>query len=132
MTIRRYTTTLEVTEASFEVTVAIDHDNPLSDEAINSACEHTVDYELVAECETNTDAFLKALAINCFRLQAEKTLNAYGVMKHYEDADGWPPLDGSWGIQLVDVDLIDFRPEYIELGDWVELEEMPKQPQPSL
>jgi hypothetical protein len=89
--------------------------------------------------ESNGDvvlAVLKMVAKYCFSYQAYHSLNNYGMMSHFgsgEDkssgVEGYPRLDGSYGILLMRVDVPEFSiDEQVQVNM---LDEMPEKPKSS-
>jgi len=57
-----------------------------------------------------TKAFLKMLAREVYLIAASKPFNIKGIMREFEDREGWCNMDGSFGIKLIKVDEVD--PDY--------------------
>ncbi len=55
------------------------------------------------------NAVLGYLAQVCFGVQVSDGLNTYGVMTFFDDAEGWPKMDGSFGILIKSMDLFEFN-----------------------
>lgn len=85
--------------------VEIDHDHPKCAETI----KQMVDFWLGAEerlDDANGDytvAWLKQVGEKLFRF-AVRDLSLYGCLEEFKDMEGWAPLDGSFGIKLLDVE----------------------------
>lgn len=78
---------------------------------------------------------LKLIAAKCFHLAVSNDYNPYGVMDSFNDGDeteGFPPLDGSLGIYLVNMDGFNIEDDEIFLISTTELIEKPKLPQGNL
>ena len=55
------------------------------------------------------NTFLKQLCNEVIGLLASKNLSTYGVIEEMKGEEGWCPLDGTWGIKLIDVSSPDFK-----------------------
>ena len=120
-----------------EAVFVVDHDkatDKLFHEVNNFFCD--AKSRLDDEDGNVTVAVLKMIAKYCFTEQVSNPLNNYGIMSHFgtderpeKYVEGFPRLDGSFGILLLRVDVpeIEIDDEY----DVVNLDEMPEAPTPS-
>jgi len=52
---------------------------------------------------------MKLLAAVIFQLTVYPNKNTHGIKKLFQDGqEGWPQLDGSWGIELISTDSFEF------------------------
>jgi hypothetical protein len=86
----------------WECTVVVDH-TPEVDNAINSMVEFWVGHEdrLSANEGDYTKTFLQQLGREINYIQAEQHVNLTGVLKAFDNREGWCKMDGSAGIEII-------------------------------
>ena len=57
---------------------------------------------------------MKKYAMEAIRVSTFKSCNKYGVIKEFEDMEGFVKLDGSSGITILDVSSYEFEDELLE------------------
>jgi hypothetical protein len=72
-------------------------------------------FELWGIKEENHDEglieLLKVLACRVFQIITQDHIDLLGVLKAFKSGeDGWPQMDGQWGIKIVEVEYFDFSP----------------------
>jgi hypothetical protein len=75
------------------------------------------------------EEMLKQLAELCLWLQVSNDYNSFGVMNAFTDGnytEGWPKMDGSFGILIVHVDSVEFNCTVSSVV--TELDKMPEAP----
>ncbi len=55
-----------------------------------------------------TENFLKNFCEQCLLYSAYDNYNVVGIIDEFNDKEGWCPMDGSWGITLLDISPPDF------------------------
>lgn len=112
MPIKRYTLTYA---SQFDVVVEID-DTICTDELLHEINNFwsSADDRLDDADGDITKAVLKMLALFCLRLSSDKFVESYLTKEHNEE--GWPVLDGSYGIKLISVDDFTFDDDEIEVA----------------
>ncbi len=119
-----------------DIILAVDHDK-VSDKFLQEINDFWSDAAWRLS-QSNNDiclVVLKLIAAKCFHLAVSNDYNPYGVMDSFNDDDeteGFPPLDGSLGIYLVNMDTLEIEDDDISLISTTELTEKPKLPQGNL
>ncbi|EAW8180876.1 DUF2528 family protein [Salmonella enterica] len=110
--VKRYEITWSAHQDAPVLTVEIDH-SICTDESlhqINNFFINAEDRYLNCDCDITTTV-LKMLAAACFTEQTGPTgdRNAQGLIALFEDGnmEGWPPMDGSEGIKILNCDTPD-------------------------
>ncbi|MEQ9309711.1 MAG: DUF2528 family protein [Balneolaceae bacterium] len=95
---------IEHDDTYWECTVQIDHEK--ADPAIKEMVEFWLGWEdLLDENDGDyTKTFLQNLAYLVLVLVIGKNYNLFGVTEEFKDLEGWVPLDGSFGIKLLQVE----------------------------
>lgn len=68
---------------------------------------------------------LRMIADLCLAIQVSENFNTYGVMKAFDDLEGYPKMDGSVGLLITYVEDVDFE---TDLLDSIKLDKMPNKP----
>jgi hypothetical protein len=55
--------------------------------------------------------FVQQLAREIFYILAAEKLNVIGVITTFKSREGWAPMDGSYGIKIISVDILSFDQE---------------------
>jgi len=63
------------------------------------------------------DEYMKKVAIECIKVASFNGYNEKGVISEFEDMEGWPHLDGTNGITLLDVSAYEFYEGNLELEE---------------
>jgi hypothetical protein len=97
--------------------VQIDHDHPKFELALAEMVEFWSGWEdvLVDNHGDYLRAFLKMLGAHVAYLAME--WNIHGVKAQLIEQEGWYPLDGSYGIELIDCGSVQFEPDYFEIEE---------------
>lgn len=120
-----------------ELHVAIDHE-VMTEDRLHEINDFWIDGEdrLDEEDGNVLDAVLKRLAQLCFVEQMYHDWNAYGLVKKFDWDDpncyleGWPKMDGSAGILIVEADGPEILSSDISVSSGL-LESMPPAPKPA-
>lgn len=109
-----------------EMTVEIDHD-VMTDANLHEINSFWLDAEfrLIREDGNVLHAVLKMLLAEVLVVQLEGGLNTRGVVEQFDyDAkfgrggiEGWPKMDGSAGIKIIDVDGLEFEASYMSITE---------------
>lgn len=94
--------------ASFEV----DHDKFTAEEANATLNFFSWNYDKEAD---PVDEVLKKYAMKAIKLATFNSHNTYGVISDFKDEEGYAPVDGSFGIKLLDVEGYEFDEDGISL-----------------
>ena len=63
-----------------------------------------------------TEEFMKKLALECIRVASMNNWNRYGVIQDFKSKEGWPKIDGTYGIELENIHQYEFREELLEMS----------------
>jgi len=92
-----------------DLVVEIDHDQ-VTDEflhSINSFWSEADDR--LDDADNNVlNAVLKMLGQQCWELMIANGFNTYGLIQEFNDREGWPDMDGSYGIKIINCDALLF------------------------
>lgn len=93
------------------VTVEVDDEKMPDDmlEQINGFWSGAEDRLLDAD-DNLLNAVLTLLAETVFRIQFSDDLNTYGVVKAFENLEGWPTMDGTYGFKIIDAESFEIDP----------------------
>jgi Protein of unknown function (DUF2528) len=116
----------------FNVSIAIDHEK-FTEELMHEINNFFSDakWRLSQENGDICQTVLKMIAEKCFYIVLGKDYNAYGVMDEFNEGDiteGYPPMDGSIGIQIVSVSTFEIDACEIYVCTPEELDVMPALP----
>lgn len=64
--------------------------------------------------------FVQQLAREIFYIIAEHDYNLYGVVKEFENREGWCTMEGSYGIKITNVDDLEFKHYEFEVEEVAE------------
>lgn len=53
-------------------------------------------------------AVLKMLGQQCWELMVAHEFNTYGLIQEFSQREGWPTMDGAYGIKIIDCDQLLF------------------------
>lgn len=90
----------------YEVVIAVDTD--IADEKLWEDLSSFWSSHKARKREGCKRKMLEMLANTCFEVQVGNDYNSFGVMNAFEDREGWCRMDGSMGILIVSVDIIEF------------------------
>jgi hypothetical protein len=71
-------------------------------------------------------AYLKFLAEYALQVRKEKDLNSYGVMKHFDNEEGFCSMDGSFGILIHKVHTSDYEATLLKVSRLDKMPNLPK------
>ncbi|HVW97530.1 MAG TPA: DUF2528 family protein [Mucilaginibacter sp.] len=102
----------------WECRVEIDHEEKTL-EAIRLMVEFWTGYEyrLSANNGDYVKTFLQQLAREINYIQAEHNYNLKGVTDEFKNREGWCPMDGSYGIVILDTDDFEFEHDDYEIKE---------------
>ncbi|MGN2373504.1 DUF2528 family protein [Sphingobacterium spiritivorum] len=110
MAIKSYQFDYNVGDASAEFTV--DTSILTAEEAKDYLAFFTWDYD---QDNDPIEELMKQYALTAIRVATAENLNTYGVKSWFKQSEGFPPLDGSYGIMLTEVDRYEFDTRYLDL-----------------
>jgi len=61
--------------------------------------------------------YMKKVAMQCIEIATSERCNAKGVISEIKQMEGWPYLDGTNGITLLDVSRYEFLDDFLELKE---------------
>lgn len=105
----------EVSHADFDITVKVAIDDieisgngqlATTADVIKAMVEFWTDWEFLLEmCDGDyTQAFLKQLANETLRIVCEHNCSVKGVIDQFKNREGWAPMNGTFGIEIMEVD----------------------------
>lgn len=109
------TYTVEYGPTGWECTIEID-ETPNTLECIKIMVEFWTDWEhrLFINDDDYVKTFLQQLAREINYIQAEYNYNLIGVKGEFENREGWSKMDGSYGIEIMEIDDFEFsHSEYV-------------------
>lgn len=106
----------------WECTVEIDHTRA-TDKVIRTMVEYWTGWE---ERLDNNDGdynktFLQQLAREINYIQIQDNVMLKGVLKEFENREGWLPMDGSYGIEITHIDDFTFEHNQYQVQEGVEV-----------
>jgi hypothetical protein len=115
-----------------DITLAVDHEK-VTEKLLHEINDFWGDSSWrLSQCKNDIClVVLRLIAAKCFYLAISKDYNPYGVMDCFNDGDeteGFPPINGSCGIYLVNMDSFEIADDEIELISTIELNEKPTLP----
>lgn len=121
-TIKRYKITwiahVDNPTLTVEIDPAICTDKLLHE--INNFFINAEDRYLDSDCDI-TATVLKMLTAQCFYQQSgpNGNWNAHGLIEQFENGniEGWPPMDGSAGIKIIDCDMLYINDEDMDIEE---------------
>lgn len=60
------------------------------------------------------DELIKKMAMQAIRFATQNSHNLYGVTCDFDEAEGWLPVDGRFGVKLIEVSPYEFRESELE------------------
>lgn len=63
------------------------------------------------------DEYMKKVAMKCIKVATFGNYSLQGVISEFEDLEGWPRMDGSNGITLLDVTMYEFDEDDLTLKE---------------